>query len=85
MTAASLSSASAVGDEELVSANADAEAEDTSTLGAPEGVATDDSLAVGDESMGAAERSTLEQPASRSALMATASALGRLVIGRPSI
>ena len=81
LTFASLGKAPAAGNEALVSFDADAD--DASTLGAAEVVATDDALVVGDESMGAAERSTLEQPASRSALMATARAGGRLFIGEP--
>jgi hypothetical protein len=80
-TAPPLGRASDVGDEELLSA----ESADTSSLGASEGVATGDALLAGDESVGAAERSTLEQPASRSALKATASALGMLVIELPFI
>ncbi len=58
---------------------------DASTLGASEGVATDDSLVVWDGSIGAAERSVLVQPANRSALTTTASARGRVVIGLPSV
>ena len=85
LTDASLGIAAAAGDEELVSIDADAEGDDSSTLGASEGVATDDALLVGDASMGAAERSTLEQPASRSTLNVTARAPGSLDIGLPFI
>lgn len=59
--------------------------EETPSLEASDGVATDDALLVGAGLMGAAERSAFEQPAGRSAHTTTASANFSPVIGLPFV